>query len=211
MRGRFIVLEGPDGAGKSTLAAWLSTELGAVATRQPGGTVLGASMRELLLRPDSGMCDRSEALLMAADRAQNVAEVIRPALEAGRDVVCDRHAASSIVYQGIGRGLGAEEVAALSAFAVDGCDPDLVILLDVPVEVTAERLGTDLDRIEAAAGGFRDRVRAGYLELAAADPERWVVVDGAQPPEAVRVAVIKVLDDARRRWDQADIAENGPA
>ena len=129
--------------------------------------------------------DRAEALLMAADRAQHVAELIRPALEAGRDVVCDRFVGSSLAYQGHGRGLGVEPVAALSRFATDDLAPDVVILLDVPAAVAVARRPGGPDRLEAAGPDFHARVRAGYLALAAADPERWVVIDGAAPVDDV--------------------------
>ena len=177
MRGRFIAFEGGEATGKSTQAAILSAALGAVLTREPGGTALGERIRALLLdRSRPSLDARAEALLLAADRAQHVAEVVRPALEAGRDVVCDRYAHSSLAYQGHGRGLALDEVRGLSTFATDDLWPDVVVLLDVPDDVARARLGS-LDRFESEGADFHERVVAGFREMAAA--EGWVVVDGA--------------------------------
>jgi len=177
--GRLIAFEGADGTGKSTQARLLADRLGAVLTREPGGTPLGEILRSIVLDPAGvAPADRAEALIIAAARAQLVAEVLRPALEAGRDVVTDRYIASSVAYQGYGRGLGADEVAAVSAFATDGLAADLVVVIEVDEATTAERLGGDLDRIEQAGVDFRSRVIAGYRAMADAEPDRWVVVDG---------------------------------
>jgi dTMP kinase len=171
-QGRFVALEGGEGAGKSTKAARLAERLDAVLTREPGGTPTGKAIRELLLDPSTvGLDDRTEALLMAADRAQHVAEVVRPALAGGRHVVSDRYVGSSLAYQGFGRGLPVDEVRRLSAWATRGLEPDLVVLLDVPETVAATR------------------VAAGYRALAAADPARWVVVDGSGDQDDVEAAV----------------------
>jgi len=195
--GRLIVLEGGEGSGKSTQAERLATRLGAVLTHEPGATELGAALRRLLLDERSAPVDeRAEALLMAADRAQHVAEVIGPALAEGRTVVCDRYVGSSLAYQGVGRGLGVAAVAALSAFAVAGRTPDVVVLLDVPPDVAAARLADragDADRLEAAGEEFHARVRAGYLALAADDPDHWLVVSGAGGPVEVAGAVVDAL------------------
>jgi dTMP kinase len=187
--GRFIAFEGGDAAGKSTQAALLATRLGAVLTREPGGTAVGERIRDLLL--DHGtinLAARTEALLMAAARAQHVAEVVRPALDAGRDVVTDRYAYSSIAYQGYGRKLDRDEVRGLSEFATEGLWPDVVVLLDVPDDVARSRLAT-LDRFEAEDWWFREWVAAGYRTMAAAEPDRWAVVDGVGPPDDVRARV----------------------
>lgn len=189
-RGRLIALEGGEGCGKSTQAARLATRLGAVLTREPGGTAVGERVRDLLLDPALVDLDpRAEALFMAAARAQHVASVIAPALAAGQDVVTDRYAHSSLAYQGFGRGLDVEAVRALSEFATGGLWPDVVVLLDVPDDVAAARLG-ELDRFEAAGAEFHRRVVAGFRALAAAEPERWVVVSG----------VGSVDDVAERVW-----------
>jgi dTMP kinase len=198
-RARFIAFEGGEGCGKSTQAAVLADAIGALLTREPGGTPLGQHLRQLVLDPKTGHLDaRAEALLMAADRAQHVATVVRPALAAGRHVVTDRFAASSLAYQGYGRGLSLDEVRSLSRWATDDTWPDLNVLIDLPVEIAATRLGEDLDRFEQAGDGFHRLVTAGFRELAAAEPERWIVVDGMPPVDevaaAVRVAVEERLD-----------------
>ncbi len=174
-----IAFEGGEGTGKSTQAALLAERLDAVFTREPGGTAIGSRIRGLVLDPaNQELADRAEALLMAADRAQHVAEVIRPALDAGRIVVTDRFAGSSLAYQSYGRGLPLDEVEQLSRWATDGVWPDLVVLLDVPEEVSEGRLGAERDRMEEVGDGFHQRVVAGFRALAAAGPDRWVVVDG---------------------------------
>ncbi len=195
---RFIVLEGGEASGKSTQAARLADRLGAVLTREPGGTAIGAGLRDLLLDArTTGLDDRAEALLMAADRAQHVAEVIRPALAAGRHVVSDRYVGSTLVYQGFGRGLPVDELRRLSAWAAHGLGADVIVLLDVPRSLTASRVAgrpdPALDRLEAAGDGFHDRVAEGYRRLAAADPARWVVVDGTAGTDDVEAAIWKAV------------------
>jgi dTMP kinase len=190
-----IAFEGGEATGKSTQARLLAERLGdgAVLTREPGATALGAAVRALLLDGVDAVDARAEALLMAADRAQHVAEVVRPALDAGTVVVTDRYVGSSLAYQGHGRGLGVAAVAGLSTFATDGLDADLVVLLTVPAEVRAARLrerqGAGLDRLERAGDDFHERVEHGFLALAAADPDRWVVVDGDAPVDDVHERV----------------------
>jgi dTMP kinase len=199
-RGRFIVFEGGEGCGKSTQAQLLAEELGALATRQPGGTALGSRIRELLLSSaddelGSSLDDRAEALLMAADRAQHVTEVIEPALVAGRDVVCDRYIGSSIAYQGYGRGLDVDIVRAVSGWAAGGLWPDLVVLLVVPDDVAADRIGAARDRIEAAGESFHGRVAEGFAAQAEDDPDTWVVVDGTGTVDEVHERVLDALDE----------------
>jgi dTMP kinase len=182
---RFIVFEGGDASGKSTQSGRLAGRLGAVHTREPGGTAVGAALRELLLDArTTGLADRAEALLMVADRAQHVAEVVRPALAAGRHVVCDRYIGSTLAYQGYGRGLPVAELRRMSAWAADGLWPDLIVLLDVPRSVSRHRTGEAPDRMEAAGDDFHERVVRGYRALASADPSRWVTVDGTGGGEA---------------------------
>lgn len=196
MSGRFVVFEGGEGCGKSTQAALLADRLGAVLTRQPGGTEIGAALRTILLDPaTAGLTPRTEALLMAADRAQHVAEVIRPALADGHDVVCDRYLYSSIAYQGHGRGLTVSEVRDLSGWATEGLLPDLVVLLTVPADLAATRLGSNLDRFESAGEGFHERVATGFAELAAGDPERFVVIDGSAPVDVVAAQVWAAVEE----------------
>jgi dTMP kinase len=191
--GRFIVFEGGEGCGKSTQAARLAERLDAVLTRQPGGTDLGARLRAILLDGVAGdVVARAEALLMAADRAQHVEELVRPALDAGRDVISDRYIPSSVAYQGHGRGLDPAEVRRISDWAVDGLWPDLIVLLLVPEDVARSRTGGARDRIEAAGAEFHRRVDAAFRDMAADDPDRWVVLDGTGDPDEV----------AGRVWDE---------
>lgn len=195
---RFIAFEGGEASGKSTQAARLASALGALLTREPGGTELGSHIRRLVLRPDAGgpVSARAEALLLAADRAQHVSEVIRPALAAGRDVVSDRYAGSSLAYQGYGRDLGLSEMRRLSDWASAGLWPDLVILLEVPVAVAKRRLaatGAGPDRLEAAGDEFHQRVADGFRALAQACPETWRVVDGTGDPDMVFAQVQRVV------------------
>jgi len=195
-RGKFIVLEGGEGSGKSTQATRLSTALDAVQTREPGGTAVGVQLREVLLgRDTTGLSDRAEALLMAADRSQHVAEVVEPALAAGRHVVCDRFLGSSVAYQGHGRGLDPAEVRDLSVWATGGLLPDLVVLLTVPAEESVRRTGGARDRIEDAGSEFHQRVADGFAAQAAAEPERWVVVDGTGTKDQVTSAVLAAVAD----------------
>ena len=196
MTGRFVVLEGGDGSGKSTqrdlLVAWLqSSGIDAVATLEPGGSELGVSLRKLLL--DGGaIAPRAEALLMAADRAQHIADVIRPALARGAWVVSDRHVPSSLVYQGVVRDLGVDAVGALSVFAADGLVPDLVVVLDVDDATAEERRSPGSDRMEREGDAFHEHVRRAYRTLAEA--KGWTVIAGAGPPEAVAARIRAVVE-----------------
>jgi dTMP kinase len=190
--GRYIALEGAEGCGKSTHAARLAVALDAVLTRETGGTHLGNEIRTLLHDPaNTHLADKAEALLIAADRAQHLHELVRAALTTGRHVVSDRSAFSSLAYQGYGRGLPLEIVREISDWALDGHWPELVILIDVPVEVLSERMvKRDLDRFEQADEAFHARVRAGFAEMAAAaDPDRWVVIDGTIEKDEVAHAI----------------------
>ena len=191
--GRFVAFEGGEGTGKSTQARLLAEHLGAVLTREPGGTAIGATVRSIVLAADdNGLVDRAEALLMAADRAQHVAEVVRPALASGRDVVTDRYLGSSIAYQGFGRGLPVEEVRELSRWATDGLMPDLVVLLEVDATEARARIGHGRDRLENAGVEFHRAVEDGFRTLAEADPDRWVVVDGGGTVAEVAERVLAV-------------------
>jgi dTMP kinase len=192
--GRFIVLEGGEGSGKSTQAALLAEALGAVLTHEPGGTPLGGALRGILLDDLHGPpSDRTEALLMAADRAQHASQLILPTLRGGRHVVCDRYLGSSVAYQGYGRGLDPAWVRELSVWAVDGLLPDLVVLLDVDEALAAARTGRPRDRIEAAGEAFHRRVRAGFLSQAESDPRRWVVIDGSVTVAGVHAQIAQLV------------------
>ena len=192
MTARFIAFEGGDASGKTTQARRVARHLGAIFTREPGGTDLGETLRDLVLEPQAHVDLRAEALMIAAARAQHVAEVIRPALDADQSVVTDRFTASSIVYQGFGSGLDVEAVRQLSAFATAGLTPHLTVLIDVPTDVSLGRLGDAPDRFEREAAEFHARVRAGYLELAEGDPT-WIVIDGSGSLEDVGNAVDAAL------------------
>ncbi|MFF0989404.1 dTMP kinase [Kocuria nitroreducens] len=198
-RGLFVVFEGGDGAGKSTQAGRLVDALRAeghdtVRTREPGGTPLGEKVRELVLDPAHGPVDaRAEALLFAAARAAHVAQLVRPALAAGRTVVCDRFADSSAAYQGAGRGLGVDRVAELNAWATAGLVPDLTVLLDVPAGTGRTRRqtrdGTAGDRLETEPDAFHHANREAFLELAGRAPERYLVLDATRPAGELAAAV----------------------
>ena len=193
--GRLVALEGGEASGKSTQARLLATALGAVLTHEPGATPAGGRIREVVLDAAlEGLDPRAEALLLAADRAQHAAEVLRPALDSGRDVVSDRFTGSSLAYQGFGRGLDGGELRRLSAWATGGIEADLVILLDVPPDVSRARQTAAPDRLEAEDAGFHERVVAGFRALAAEEPERWVVVDGTGSVEEVAARVRKAWE-----------------
>lgn len=172
------MFEGGDGSGKSTQAERLASRLDAVLTREPGGTPIGDLIRSLVLDPaHSELADRTEALLMAAARAQHVEELIEPALSRGTHVVSDRYVASSLAYQGVGRGLGVDVIAEVNGFATAGLQPDLTVFLDADPVASRGRLGEELDRIEDAGAALGERVVETYRRLAAADPEGWAVID----------------------------------
>ncbi|MEU3198447.1 dTMP kinase [Streptomyces sp. NPDC006996] len=198
--GFFIALEGGDGAGKSTqaeaLAEWIRAKGHEVAlTREPGATPVGKRLRSILLDVSSaGLSHRAEALLYAADRAEHIDTVVRPALERGAVVISDRYIDSSVAYQGAGRDLSPTEIARINRWATDGLVPDLTVLLDVAPETARERFTEAPDRLESEPAEFHARVRAGFLTLAAADPGRYLVVDAGQEPESVTTAIRRRLD-----------------
>jgi dTMP kinase len=196
MPGLFLTFEGPEGAGKSTqirlLAAWLHEQgFSVVETREPGGTRLGQGIRQLLLYQDQ-MCAEAEYLLYSADRAEHMQTLIRPALAQGQTVLCDRWLDSSLAYQGFGRGLKLDWLRAVAEGAVQGVQPDKTFLFDLPPEVGLARLANP-DRLERENIEFHRRVRQGYLQLASAEPERFVVLDAMQTPEILQGQVRKQL------------------
>lgn len=196
MTALWVAFEGGEGSGKSTQAARFAARFDALLTREPGGTPEGRRIRELLLDPAASIGERAEALLMAADRALHVETVVEPALSRGRMVVSDRSAFSSLAYQGYGRGLPFDEVRWLSDWASRGRWPDVVVLLDVPDDVRASRMQRAHDRLEAAGRDFHGRVNGGFRAMAAADPERWLTIDGAGSVDDVESSVV----DAYERW-----------
>lgn len=216
-RGRFLVLEGIDGCGKSTqiehLRHWLPGSglmpVGAqlVVTREPGGTELGRSLRQLLLHPPGAAapCSTAELLLYAADRAQHVQESILPALESGHWVLSDRFSGSTAAYQGYGRGLSLDLINQLSLIACRGLQPDLTLLLDVPLQESLRRRGhRAADRIEASGEAFLARVCAGFVALAA--QPGWQRLDGSQPAEVVSAALEEAIT---RRCSTAAVHSDG--
>lgn len=201
MQGRFITIEGGEGAGKSTMmervAGWLEARNERVVrTREPGGTVLAERLRDILLdRNSHGLAGQAELLLVFAARSQHLAELIRPALHRGDTVLCDRFTDATWAYQGGGRGLPRDEIATLERLVHGDLQPDLTLLLDLPVELGLRRASdrSELDRFEAESLAFFERVRAAYLERAADAPERFAVIDASGPVDAVWTAVEKAL------------------
>jgi dTMP kinase len=196
----YVALEGAEGSGKSTQAAVLAGALGAVLTRETGGTEVGQRLREILhdVQVDD-LDDRAEALITAADRAQHIARVVRPALAAGRTVVSDRSVYSTLAYQGYGRGLDVAELRRINDWAIGGLWPSLVVLLDAPADVLGTRLhGRELDRFEREGGEFHDRVIDGYRRMAGADPDRWVVVAADGEREKIAARILEAVEERAR-------------
>jgi len=189
----FITFEGPDGSGKSTQIKLLAEFLQArgravVLTREPGGTGIGEQIREVVLsNKNHAITSETEALLFSAARAQIVREIILPALAAGKIVLCDRYADSTMAYQGYGLGLDHAALTAITRFATGGLVPDLTFYIDVPVEVgIARKQRGETNRLDEKALAYHQRVRAGFLEMARGEPSRWIVVDGTQAIERVQ-------------------------
>ena len=202
-KGRFITVEGGDGAGKSTVLVRLQEELlrrglDVLLTREPGGIDIAEQIREIILNPAHTKMDiRTEALLYAASRRQHLAEKVKPALEAGRIVLCDRFIDSSLAYQGHARGIGIEAVYAINRFAVEDCMPDLTLLFDVSPEVGLARInaakGREVNRLDLEDLRFHERVREGYQLAVQLDPKRFVVIDAEQPMEQVYKAALAAV------------------
>lgn len=199
MPGFFVTLEGIDRSGKSTQAALLADALGddAVAVREPGGTAAGERVRDILKDPEVQLSAEGEALLFAAARAELVRQVIRPALDSGRTVVCDRFLDSSLAYQGVARGLGVEAVAALNATAVGGLVPDVTVLLELDTAAAGTRDAED-DRFEREGDALQRAVAQAYGALADAEPGRFVRVDAGRDPQAVHADVLAAVRGAGR-------------
>ena len=212
----FVSFEGPDGAGKSTQLRLVSEHLleagyDVVVTREPGGTLLGERVRSVLLDPgDHAIVPRAEALLMSAARAQHVAEVIVPALERGALVLCDRFVDSTLAYQGAGRGLPERELSSVQEFTVQGCSPDLTILLDLPSEEGLRRRqasGTPMNRLDQDTSTFHERVRAWYVQAALDDPERWVTFDARRSESELANEIASTIKE-RHRLANAETGTN---
>ncbi|MDB6354431.1 dTMP kinase [Trichococcus sp. K1Tr] len=205
MRGIFITIEGPDGSGKTTalqqVVPRLQQEMNrkVVATREPGGSPIAEKIRSLILDPShTDMDSRTEALLYAASRRQHLIEKVLPVLESGDVIFCDRFVDSSIAYQGYARGIGEEGIREINQFATEGLEPDVTLYIDVPAEVGIQRIHANLDereynRLDQEKLDFHEKVRAGYLQLAKANPERIVVVDGTMSREAVAEACYHII------------------
>ena len=178
--GKYIAFEGLEGCGKSTHVKRLATRLDAVMTREPGGTVVGSLLRNILIDPaNTTLSPRAEALMMAADRAHHIAELVSPSLAVGRHVVSDRSVFSSLAYQGYGRKQDLAELKRINDWAIGGLWPELVIYIEVPTELLLERLKKrELDRFEREDEEFFGRVADGFSQMAASDPKRWLVIDG---------------------------------
>jgi dTMP kinase len=191
MRGKYIAFEGLEGCGKSTHVTRLAAALDAVATREPGGTPIGASLRAAMLDANNtSLSPRAEALMMAADRAQHVQDVILPAIQSGRHVVSDRSVYSSLAYQGFGRGLGESTIRGFNSWAIQDTWPDLVIYIEVPIDTLLERLKKrELDRFEREDRSFFERIAEGFNAMAAAEPHRWLVINGMPPKDELAATI----------------------
>ncbi len=198
----FITFEGPDGSGKSTQLRMLASALREegreiVTTREPGGTEIGDQIRAVIMNmKNKAMDPRTELLLFNASRAQLVEELIRPSLAAGKIILCDRYADSTMAYQGYGHGLDKDELRRLLNFATGGLKPDLTLLFDISAEAGLKRRISNHDewnRMDDYALQFHERVRGGFLELAAADPERWVVIDADRDPGVIHAEVLDIV------------------
>jgi dTMP kinase len=211
VKGKLITFEGPEGSGKSTQMEMLHAHLvrkgyDCLSTREPGGTPIGERIREIVLDVRQGnLADRAELFLILADRAQHTAEVILPALREGKIVLCDRYNDSTMAYQGYGRGLDLAETRRMCAYSSLGLQPDLTFLLDVDVDTGLNRSrerrktghpGKAVDRMEAAGKDFHERVRAGYLALAAEDAERIRILHSSQNVEEVHIEIVRIVEAA---------------
>lgn len=202
-KGLFITFEGADGCGKTTQLMMLAKYLeekgyDVLVTREPGAKGLGEKIREILLNYDGEVSSQCEAFLFLADRAQHMDVIVKPAVEKGRIVLCDRHTDSTIAYQGYGRGLDIKRINMLNNIATSGRKPDLTIVFDIDVETSMKRVGTQKDRLESAGIEFHNRVRNGYIEIAHQEPERVKVVDASKSIEEIHKVVIAIFNSYGR-------------
>ena len=197
-KGMFITFEGADGCGKSTQLSLLSEHLTkngfkVLVTREPGAKGLGERLRDILLNYDGEVSNRCESFLFLADRAQHIDTIVKPAIENGYIVLCDRHTDSTVAYQGYGRGLDIERINYLNDLATDGLKPNLTFVFDVDVDTSMSRVGSQKDRMESAGIEFFNKVRQGYLEIAKKEPDRVKVIDSTLPIEDVFERVISIF------------------
>ena len=198
-RGLFITFEGADGCGKTTQLKLLGEYLQnknrqIIITREPGAKGLGEKIREILLNYDGEVSSVCESFLFLADRAQHIDVIVKPAIEQGKIVLCDRHIDSTVAYQGYGRGLDIERINMLNNIATSNLKPDLTLVFDSDVETSMKRVGKEKDRMESAGVEFHNRVREGYLELAKSEPERIKVIDATQSIDAIHKQVVDIVN-----------------
>ena len=200
-RARYIAFEGAEGCGKSTQAARFAERVDGLLTRETGGTEIGRRLRTILHDTTvTDMSARAEALIAAADRAQHITQVVRPALDDGRTVITDRSVYSTLAYQGYGRELDIATIRSINEWATDGLWPDVVVFIDTPEEVIAERMSRrNLDRFEAAGDAFHERVIDGFRAMAAADPEHWILVAAVGSIDDVAEQIEAAVDDRTTR------------
>ena len=211
----FITFEGPEGSGKTVQSQALYEHLrerglSVCLTREPGGTAIGDQIRQVLLSPENAeMLPSTEILLFSASRAQLVGQVIRPLLEQGTIVICDRYADSTLAYQGYGHGLDLDLLRAITRFATGGLRPDLIIYLDMDVEegLRRKRETAEWNRLDRKEIAFHQRVRRGYREMMAAEPQRWLVLDAARPFEEVREAIMARVEEAMGKWASGQVGK----
>ena len=194
-RGTYIAFEGLEGCGKSTHVTRLAEKINAVATREPGGTRIGALLRSILADPENtDLNSRAELLLMTADRAQHMSELIEPALQRGQHVVSDRSMYSTLAYQGYGRGLDVDTLLSINKWALNNVLPDIVVWIQIPTEEANTRLAKrNLDRFEREGADFFARIGTGFAELAAKDPARWILIDGLEPKDTVEEKIFAAV------------------
>ena len=195
-KGLFITFEGADGCGKTTQLNLLKQYLinknfDVLVTREPGAKGLGEKLRDILLNYDGEVSNRCESFLFLADRAQHIDTIVKPAIEKGQIVLCDRHTDSTVAYQGYGRGIDIEQINRLNEIATDGLKPDLTFVFDIDIETSMSRVGTEKDRMESAGNDFFNRVRNGYLEIAKNEPKRVKVIDATRSIDEVFDSVLK--------------------
>ena len=194
-RGTYIAFEGLEGCGKSTHVTRLAEKINAIATREPGGTRIGALLRSILADPENtDLNSRAELLLMTADRAQHMSELIEPALQRGQHVVSDRSMYSTLAYQGYGRGLDVDTLLSINTWALNNVLPDIVVWIQIPTEEANTRLAKrNLDRFEREGADFFARIGTGFAELAAKDPARWILIDGLEPKDVVEEKIFAAV------------------